>query len=224
MAPNTLSMRALAGRYRVCCASDGFLRSALMSSLAFIASVIANFYAGLYATHRASNPVTDIILSNVGPFDLNAIFVYGTFALVGFFVILLICKPERIPFTLYSFALFYFVRAIFVSLTHIGPAPIPQTENFSLVVTTFFFGGDLFFSGHTGAPYLMALIFWRDRVVRGIFLTSSIVFGIVVLLAHLHYTIDVVAAFFVAYGVFRMAQHYFEKADASLRSTPSVNP
>lgn len=213
MPPNTLVIRSLADRYRACLA-DGTFRSALVASVAFTASVIANFYAGLYATLLASNPVTDIILSSVGPFDLGAIFVYGTFALIGFAALVLAWRPERIPLALYSLALFYLVRAVFVSLTHIGSVPIPQTENFGLLVTTFFFGGDRFFSGHTGAPFLMALIFWNDRPLRAIFLAISVFFGAVVLLGHLHYSIDVAAAFFIAYGIFRIVERRFEARQA----------
>ena len=57
---------------------------------------------------------------------------------------------------------------------------------------------------------IMALIFWRDRVLRGIFLASSVVFGTVVLLAHPQYTIDVAAAFFIAHSVFRIVGRYFD--------------
>lgn len=217
-------VQGLADRYRDCLATRTFVRSVLLASIAFIASVIVNFYAGLYATHRASNPVSDIVLSNVGPFDLGELFVLGTFALVAFIAAVLVWRPARIPFALYSLALFYLVRAIFVSLTHIGSVPIHPTEDFGYLVNTFFFGGDRFFSGHTGAPFLMALVSWSERWLRIVFLAVSVFFGAVVLLAHLHYTIDVAAAFFVAYGVFRMVQRYFEETGGNLRSLSGVNP
>ncbi len=56
----------------------------------------------------------------------------------------------------------------------------------------------------------MALVIWRDRWLHGVFFASSFAFGAVVLLAHLHYTIDVTAAFFIAYGIFRIVERRFE--------------
>jgi membrane-associated phospholipid phosphatase len=73
------------------------------------------------------------------------------------------------------------------------------------------FGGDLFFSGHTGMPFLLALIFWEDKWTRFLFLGFSIMFGIVVLLAHLHYSIDVLSAFFITYTIFHLALYIFKK-------------
>ena len=37
----------------------------------------------------------------------------------------------------------------------------------------------------------------------------SVVFGIAVLFAHVHYTIDVLAAPYMAYGIFKMSQYFF---------------
>jgi hypothetical protein len=72
-------------------------------------------------------------------------------------------------------------------------------------------GNDLFFSGHTGYPFLLALIFWNIPVLRYFFFLCSIAGGVVVLLGHLHYSIDVFSAFFIAYGVFEIAKKIFNK-------------
>jgi hypothetical protein len=71
-------------------------------------------------------------------------------------------------------------------------------------------GDDLFFSGHTGFPYLMALIFWNTKPLRWLFLAASIFFGGAVLLGHLHYSIDVFSAFFITYGIFNIAIRLFK--------------
>ena len=75
----------------------------------------------------------------------------------------------------------------------------------------FAFGGDLFFSGHTGLPFLMALIFWDNKYLRWIFILTSVMFATVVLLAHLHYSIDVLSAFFITYTIFHIALFLFKK-------------
>jgi hypothetical protein len=71
-------------------------------------------------------------------------------------------------------------------------------------------GNDLFFSGHTGLPFLIALIFWDHIYLRALFLGSSVVFGVIVLLSHLHYSIDVFSAFFITYSIYHIAIKLFQ--------------
>ena len=131
-------------------------------SFAFLATgLVANYYAGMYATEAASSPVTDIILSNTRAYDLDGIFVYGTILLIFFIVFISFYKPRRVPFVAESTGIFYVVRSAFVSMTHLGPFP-SQIVIHSDLLSKFTFAGDLFFSGHTGMPFLMALIFWQN--------------------------------------------------------------
>ena len=198
--------------YRAFLKDPQYLRSLALSALLFVASVIFIWFAGVYATEHASNSVTDIVLSNTPIFNLDSLFVYGTMLFIAFIFVVLALDPKRFPFTLYSLALFFFIRAIFISLTHLGPFPIPQTVDFGETVTKFFFGADLFFSGHTGSPFLLALLFWQEKKLRYVFLLVSAAFATIVLLAHLHYTIDVLSAFFITYGIFQISEKTFPRA------------
>ena len=192
--------------------TDSYPRFAtILSVIMFFASVTVNYFAEIYATESASNPVTDIILSNTRVFDVDAIFVYGAVALIVFNIALLFLNPKRIPFTLHSFTLFYLTRAMFITLTHIGPFPVHAVFDFGSVITRVIFGGGLFFSAHTGAPFLMALLFWKDKILRYIFIAWSVLFAVTVLLGHLHYTIDVVSAYFITYTIFHIAELIFKK-------------
>lgn len=214
--------RELLRRYRYYAARQEFRLSVLFSLLTFAASLVASFYAVGYATESASNPVTDIILSNTPVFDVDGLFVYGTFLFVGFGTVLLVAHPKRIPFTLHALALFYFLRAGFISLTHLGPFPI-HTENtfdFGMIAGRIFSGGDLFFSGHVGLSFLLALIFWREKNTRNTFLAASLFFSVIVLLGHLHYSIDVVSAYFITYTIFCIALRLFPKDRTLFFSDP----
>lgn len=71
------------------------------------------------------------------------------------------------------------------------------------------FGGDLFFSGHTGLPFLVALIFWSSPRIRYFFLALSMFFAVTVLLMHLYSSIDVASAYFITYTIFSIAKHIF---------------
>jgi len=54
-----------------------FLLSLCLSFLLLLFSLVVNYYAGQFATEKASNSVTDLILSNIPVFDLDGIFIYG---------------------------------------------------------------------------------------------------------------------------------------------------
>jgi len=187
-----------------------FLLSFFGALIFFAASLIINFYAGIYATESASNAVTDIVLSNTRVFDVDGLFVYGTIFFWVFVLVLGFLRPQRLPFILKSIALFVLVRSVFISMTHIGPYPSHLIVD-SNIMNWFAFAGDLFFSGHTGLPFLMALAFWEDRLLRSFFIAMAVIFGIIVLVAHLHYTIDVLAAFFITYTIYHIAETLFKK-------------
>ena len=187
------------------------MKTSIEAILFLIASLIVNFYAVLYATERASNSVTDIVLSNIPPVDVDGIFIYGSF--VFWFFVFLICLyvPRWIPFTAKSIAIFVLIRSVFISLTHIGPFPTQIPIDPASFINYFSSGGDLFFSAHTGLPFLMALIFWKNIKLRYFFLISAVIFGVVVLLGHLHYSIDVISAFFITYSIFKISEYIFEE-------------
>ena len=194
-----------------------FLQLFFVGVFLLLLSLVINFYAGNYATEKASAPVADIILSNTRVYDLDGIFVYGAIAFWIFIILLLLRHPHRMPFVLSSVALFIIIRSIFVSVTHIGPFP-DQLIIESNLLRKLTFAGDLFFSGHVGLPVLMALIFWDDFRTRLICIVSAFIFGIAVLLAHIHYTIDVLAAFFITYSIYRMAEIFFPKSREVFRN------
>jgi len=93
-------------------------------ALLFLAiSLVINYYASIYATLRISNSVSDIILSNIPVYNVAGLFLFGPLIFWGILSIYMILRPETIPFTLKSIAVFVVIRSIFISLTHIGPFP-----------------------------------------------------------------------------------------------------
>lgn len=199
-------------KYKPYIKNKQFLISAGVAFLFFIAGVVITYFAIVYSTEKASNSVTDIILSNIRVFDVDGIFLFGPvifWIMIGVYIIFF--EPKKIPFTLKSIAVFLFIRSAFISLTHIGPFPTHLQINGSGILGVFTTGNDLFFSSHTGLPFLMALVFWDNKYLRYFSLLASLVFGAVVLMSHLHYSIDVFAAFFITYAIFHIAEKLFKK-------------
>ncbi len=203
-----------------------FLESLLFGVLAILLSLVSVHYSAEYATNVSSNHVADIILSNVPAYDVSILFTWGAFAAVLFSIFIVIfLKFRAAPYILKSAALLLIVRSIFVSLTHISPYPSkielsPYFLSSTTLAQMFFTGDDLFFSGHVGLTYLMALLLWDTPWLRYTYLAISVLFAVVVLLGHLHYSIDVFAAYFITYTVYTISMRMF-KADYA-RATPTL--
>lgn len=191
---------------------DGqFAASTIIAAAMLIFSLIVNFYAGRFAQESASNYVTDVVLDNIPVFNVGWIFVYGALIFIIVLAALCLAKPRRVPFVLKSMAFFILIRSVFISLTHISPFPDAISINYaSDVVKKFTFGGDLFFSWHTGAPFLMALVFHKNKRLKILFAATAVFFGTVVLLGHLHYSIDVLSAFFITYAIYEISKAIFK--------------
>ncbi|MES2315617.1 MAG: phosphatase PAP2-related protein [Patescibacteria group bacterium] len=196
--------------------SDRSFRNSFLVGVALLLlSLTAQFFASGYANRSVSGSVTDIILSNTRVYDVDNFFIYGTLLAFAFVVYVCLSKPRCIPFIVKSIAIFTLIRAIFITLTHINKFPLHVSIESAFFQETLFrgifTGGGLFFSGHTGLPFMLALIFWKDRKLRYIFLGFSAFFATVVLLGHLHYSIDVFSAFFITYSILHICIFLFKK-------------
>lgn len=210
-------MRERIQKYKDDVWNKSFLISFAGALLLLSISLIINFFAGSFAERSASNPVTDVILDNTNVWDVDTLFVYGSMMLWVFVGGLLFLKPKYAPYVMKSIALFVFIRSISISLTHIAPFPGQINLPDDSVMRFFTFGGDLFFSAHTGLPFLLTLLFWHKRTIRYVFLTASILFAFVVLLGHYHYSIDVFAAFFITPTIASLSKFFFKKEYQSFK-------
>ncbi len=214
-------MQNLLKKYRTHFSNKAYVSSFLLSVFYLLASLVINISAAQYATVSASNPVTDVILSNTRVYDVDGFFVFGGLTLLAIIAVVCLIEPKRLPFAFKSIALFVIVRSAFITLTHIGPFPTEVTFDRSTIhyareiigknmFKAFFSGNDLFFSGHTGLPFLMAFVCWENKWLRYMFIILSVIFGVTVLLGHLHYSIDVLAAFFITATIFDISKTLFK--------------
>ena len=194
----------------------------VLLAAAYIVEHFANVYAFAYSERPTSTHVGDIFLDNIPAVDLTFIIIEVALVSIILSVLYVLSKPRYVLFSLKAVALFIIIRALFISLTHVGVYPdqiVPGLGFFDNIYTYLNFQLGFFFSGHTALPFLMALIFWNKPLPRFIFIALSFVFGVAVLLTHTHYSIDVLAAPFMAYGIFKIACYLFPR-DYELIKTP----
>ena len=190
-------------------------RSLAVALLLFAISLFVQIVAGRHSARVAANSqfVGDLFLDWLPFFHLDLLLIQGVVLLWAGVTLLIAKRPAHILFTLKAVAVFIIIRAFFINLTHMGIYPqdvlSPHFTIGSGVYNHLTFQGNFFFSGHTGMPFLMALIFWPEKPWRYFFLAVSAVLAVAVLLAHVHYSIDVFASPFITYSIFCMTRHLF---------------
>ena len=174
--------------------------------LVVILFIFPNFLA--FVEERQGVILADPILELFNPIDLT----WLTFGLIYISLIVAIfsfaTKPEILLLALQSYSLLVIFRIMVMYST-----PFDAPEGLILLNDPFvqFFGSgevltkDLFFSGHTATLFLLFLVSDKKHL-KIIFLISTVLVGIAVLLQHVHYTIDVLAAPFFAYSSYKIAE------------------
>jgi len=188
-----------------------FVFSVLISLLFLTVAFFINQRANNYTAIHASNYVTDILLDNLPSVDVHLAFSEGAVLFVLILAAILFYDPKYIPFALKSIAVFILIRSFFMILTHLAP---PVNEIYidpTDFIARLSSGNDLFFSGHTGLPFLLAFIFWERKSLRYFFFLCSALGGVAVILGHLHYSIDVFSALFISFGIFHICKRLFLK-------------
>ena len=172
--------------------------------LTIILIIFSNFLEYIEGRQGASLP--DPILNLFNPVDLT----WLTFGLIYASLIIAIInflkEPDKLLLALQSYSLMVVFRLITMYIT-----PFAAPEKLILLDDPFvqFFGSgqiltkDLFFSGHTATLFLLFLIADK-KSLKIFFLICTIVVATAVILQHVHYAIDVIAAPFFAYTSYRI--------------------
>jgi hypothetical protein len=156
---------------------------------------------------------SDFILNRIPALNVSV----GVFFLIWSCCLLLVIRIWRDPgmllVTLWAYNGVTLVRMACIGLISLNPpyGLIPLADP----ITNQFYGShyithDLFFSGHTTTVFLIFLCL-RKKTDRIYALLSSILLGILLLIQHVHYTIDVLAAPLFTYLVYRLAVRFTKK-------------
>ena len=160
-----------------------------------------------FVESRPGVVLDDPILRFLPSYDLTwPIFalVYGG-VLLG--LITLLRNPDSFLLAIRSYALILLVRIFTLYVT-----PFAAPDDMILLVDPIAGLGpgnvlqnDLFFSGHTATLFLLYLTA-RNRLLRLIFLGCTILIGTMLVVQHVHYSIDIIAALFFTWGCYSLAK------------------
>ncbi|MFA6171810.1 MAG: phosphatase PAP2-related protein [Patescibacteria group bacterium] len=190
---------------------------AVISSLGYLlVALVVQKTADTYVSGINGVAVSDVLLNNLPTVDVDFFIIQGALAATFIGIFLFFYKPKYFCFGIKAFSIFLVTRSFFISLTHLGYSPDAlaldnQSFGFGLFNLLYNNTNDFFFSGHTGMPLLMALVFWPEKIWRYTFIAISFILGTSVLLAHVHYSIDVFAAPFITYSIYALAKYFFAK-------------
>ena len=209
-------MKRILGKHKKLWTKENLI-SFVVSIVYFWIALVANKLANEYVLDIRWTAVGDILLSNLPSVPSIDNFIIKSSLFATFLIIVLLTvKPKYIIFATKSLALLIIIRSFFISLTHLWVNP--EQVNFRQDLTGFWLydilyntQNDFFFSGHTSIPFMMALVFWKEKIRRIVFLITTLVFASSVIIAHIHYSIDVFAAPFITFSIYSLAKYFFKK-------------
>ena len=139
-------------------------------------------------------------------FELNVIIFTLIYVSIIASLFHLSAHPSRLVVALQSYTLLVVIRILMMYVTPLDP-PLGTIDLIDPLVFVVGTGTkitkDLFFSGHTSTLFLLFLVVVNKKL-RSVFLVSSLLVGIAVMLQKAHYTIDVLVAPFISYSCFRI--------------------
>jgi membrane-associated phospholipid phosphatase len=148
----------------------------------------------------------DFVLERLPASDVSI----PTFIIIWSVVLLVFYRiyhnPSIFLIVAYGFILMCIARVLTISLLPLNPPPGLITlkdpiANIAYGGKGIFITKDLFYSGHTGNMFLFFLCLqakW-DKIIA---LAASFMVGILVLIQHIHYSIDVISAFIFTYFIY----------------------
>lgn len=189
-------------------------RKGLFVGLFSITIILICFpYFFKYIEQRNGVSINDVILTYFHPRDVSVLIFILIWTSAFFMLIAAIKNPDIFLLFLIAYVQLCLLRIITISLFPLQPPAdiidlIDPLSNHFYGVS--FIKKDLFFSGHTSTLFLMYLS-QRSKYIKLYLFIACFCVGILVLVQHIHYSIDVLFAFPLAYLCYKSSQYLTSK-------------
>ena len=172
---------------------------------------------------RHGKTLLDPLLSLIPPHDISMLTFSLTYIALSTFILTTILHPKAFIVALQAYCLLIIMRTISIYLVPLEP-PIgmillkdPVTIIFMSTPSGGYIVKDLFFSGHVSTVVLFFIVAVNSKV-KALLLGLACLIATFILVQHVHYTIDVVAAPFFSFLAFKLSvimNQYIHKEDAA---------
>jgi PAP2 superfamily C-terminal len=190
--------------------SNKYKQKLIIALLILVPTLISLPFFFNYVENREGVVLNDVILNILSSVNLSI----PIFAIIWALSVLAIVRAIQNPLFFLTFVVAFTLltlsRIISIYIVALNP-PIGIIE-LKDPLSNFFYGNkfitkDLFYSGHTATMFLMYCSFTKktDKLLA---LFATLIVGIMVLLQHVHYTIDVLAAPIFTYFIYRVAKYW----------------
>ena len=162
-----------------------------------------------YIEVRRGLVLNDWLLNQLTAHDVSVPIFVIIWSVAGLSIYRAVQDADFFCHLIWAYALIFISRMITISLVPLDP-PHGLIELADPLSNIFYGSGapfitkDLFYSGHTSILVLMALCLKKPTEKKLAMIGASIV-GVLLLVQHVHYTIDVLAAPFFSYAAYRLA-------------------
>jgi len=177
--------------------------------LVSIALSISHFFN--YVQHRDGIVLDDPVLNALQPIDLSPFTFSLIYGALLFSIIYLSFYPQRLLLFIQVYCLTTLLRMLCIFLVPLNNPPgiIVLQDPFVKIIG---YGGqvitkDLFFSGHVSTLFLLCLT-TNNKILRVILLLITLTVACFILVQHVHYTIDVLAAPIFSWIAWRSVNYF----------------
>lgn len=203
---------------------DSHFRNRFLISIALLIIILTGFASLLaYIETRQGHSFYDPILNFIKPRDVSDFIFFVTYTTVLIGLIYAFTSPYKFLHLIQMYGSLTVLRVITLFFMPLEPpiAIIPLRDEF--LTNTFYAGSenlkDLFFSGHAATLFLF-YFFATNKYLKYVFLIAAIAVSVGVVLQHVHYSYDVIAAPIFAYIAYRLitkfSKHYYNEASGTV--------
>ena len=177
-----------------------------LAATLLLGTMLPDFFQ--YVEDRPGRPPVDLVLHLFQPVDVSAPLFTVLYLSMAMALVLLARTPLRLLRTFQAFFFLVLLRMAAMFLIALEP-PVDLIPLRDPISQLFYPNGgpftkDLFYSGHVATAFLFVLAVRGSRW-RAFFVVATVLIAIGVMLQHVHWSVDVIAAPFAAFAAWRIS-------------------
>jgi membrane-associated phospholipid phosphatase len=193
---------------------EAAFRRRVLTGLIILIALLSTFPVFFqHIERRHGTLLNDPFLRILTPHNISVPLFIVIWAITGYSIYRAAQTPMMFLTYLWSFIFLSLFRMLTITLVPLDPPAglIPLVDPLS----NFFYGDkfvtkDLFFSGHTSSVFLLSLTI-PGRTDKKLALIATFIVGFLLLVQHVHYTLDVLGGFLFAWIAYWLASKFVDR-------------